>query len=201
MVDGGMTIPLGVMALWLGAALIPSAEAALAYTESVDEELSSSGMMPTVLEFGLGVNSVSGIMGRSGAMDADIFSFLVAPQQAVTSIRLSSFFPTSSVGGGSFLAIDDAATINMGDGSGHAANQVVNAMSGELLSAKVLLGLKYSGGNATLTAPMGPGWYTVWFQEGATTVRYTLDFTVVPEPSAGVLVVLGLVVAGRRRRP
>lgn len=196
-----MKIRLGIAVVWLLAVGIPAAGAALVYTESVDDELSGSGMMPTVLEFSLGVNSVSGIMGRSGAMDADIFSFLVAPDQRVTSIRLSSFFPTSSVGSGSFFAIDDAATINMGDGSGHAANQVVNAASGELLSARVLLGSKYSGGAATLQAPMGPGWYTTWFQEGATTVRYTLEFTVVPEPTAGALAGLGLAVLGRRRRP
>ncbi len=196
-----MKIPIGIAAVWLLAVGVPSAGAALVYTESVDDELSGSGMMPTVLEFSMGVNSVSGVMGRSGAMDVDIFSFLVAPNQRVTSIRLSSFFPTSSVGSGSFLAIDDAATINTGDGSGHAANQVVNAASGELLSTRVLLGSKYSGGAATLQAPMGPGWYTTWFQEGATTVRYTLEFTVVPEPSSAALAALGLAAGGRRRRP
>ena len=44
-----MKIPIGIAAVWLLAVGVPSAGAALVYTESVDDELSGSGMMPTVL--------------------------------------------------------------------------------------------------------------------------------------------------------
>jgi hypothetical protein len=51
--------------------------------------------------------------------------------------------------------------------------------------------------------PLGSGDYTFVFpQTGSTLITYTLDFTVIPEPSTLVLVLGGLAaVAGARRRP
>jgi hypothetical protein len=178
-----------------------ASDAALSYIESINGDLSGNGLAPSVLTFTTGLNQVSGTMGATaGPVDVDIFSFVVGSGQSITSIKLSSFVPVGSVSTGSFFALDDAATIDTGNGTNHAANRLVNASSGEFLSASVLFGTKFSGGASALAGPLGPGTYTIFFRETSTQVNYTLDFTMVPEPSVSLLLIPALGVMGRRRR-
>lgn len=180
---------------------ISTSEAALTYIESVSGDLSGNGTAPSVLAFTTGLNQVSGTMGATaGPVDVDIFSFVVGSGQSVTSIKLSSFVPVGTVVTGSFFALDDAATIDTGNGTNHAANRLVNASSGEFLSASVLFGTKFSGGASALGGPLGPGTYTVFFRETSTAVGYTLDFTMIPEPSSGILIMSAIGGMGFRRR-
>jgi hypothetical protein len=184
----------------IGLMTVSEAGAALVYLESSSGELSGAGGMPTALSFSLGNNTVSGMMGRSTSVDADIFQFTVASGESITSMFLSQYTPAGSAASGSFFAIASGSSINTGDGSAHAANNLVSASSGEFLSSSVLLGSKFSGGASTLTNPIGPGTYTVWFQETATTVNYTLNFVLVPEPSSALLAFCSLGLLARRRR-
>ena len=71
-------------------AAVPSAHAQATYDEAVDGDLSGVATDPTVIDFGLGTNSVSGTIGgdfNDPAADAsDYFGFSVAPGEAVTGI-------------------------------------------------------------------------------------------------------------------
>jgi hypothetical protein len=52
------------------------------------------------------------------------------------------------------------------------------------------------------TAPLGPGAYTFWVQEGTSSIVYRLELNVIPEPASIVLVSIGLgaLLLGRRGR-
>jgi len=193
-------ISLAIRCLCASFSLCSVAEGALTYIESTNGDLSGLGAAPTILDLGIGENTIFGTMGRTTAVDADIFSFSIVGGQSLTSISLLDFAPANSAFTGSFFAIAFGSTINTSDGNSHAANSLVDGSPSELLSPDVLLGEKFSGGDSTLTNPLGPGNYTIWFQETSTSVQYTLRFTVVPEPSTLALASFAFALAARRRR-
>lgn len=182
------------------------------YLESVSGDLSSSGAAPTFLNFDLGQNKVSGTMGRPNrnvAVDADIFTFTVNPGEWITSINILTFSPVAAPGPvGSFFAISGSSTINQTNPSTHLSNRLITG-TGEILP--LLAAGSFSdtvGQPATLglTAPLGAGNYTIWFQELSTNVDYTIGVTLsaVPEPSTyawgGAAALLGCVAVRRWRR-
>ena len=65
---------------------------------------------------------------------------------------------------------------------------------------------EHEGGAHTdigLDAPLGPGDYTVWFQETSALVPYQIEYvvTAIPEPGTAMLgVVFGIAAVLRRRR-
>jgi len=188
--------------IFIALVLSPLAQAALTYHETINGDLSGLGSAPTFLNFSQGVNTISGTMGLASSLDADIFTFNIAPGNSLTSVMMTQFDPVGEVIEGSFFAIAAGSKISTASGSGHAANTLVNASSRELLVPGALLGSKLSGGASALSTPVGLGSYTVWFQETATSVNYTLGFTVVPEPSTSLLALpASALLARRRRRP
>lgn len=177
---------------------------AIDYIESINGDLTATiaseiASSPTPLVFGLGVNTVSGTMGGDAGegilLDRDFFTFTLAPGQTLTSINMLVFSPV----GQSFYAIAPGTSISLISPAGHLSNVLING-TGEYLD-DLALGA-YSGGTG-LTAPLGAGTYTVWFQELASVVTYSTSYTVVPEPSTitalagGLGLLLGI---GRLRR-
>ena len=186
------------------------------YVETISGDLSNSGAAPTLLNFGLGQNTVSGTMGRpnnTAHSDADIFSFTVNPGETVTSISILSFAPVSRPGfAGSFFAISGANTINLTNPSSHLSNRLIST-TGEILPglaagafSDTLTGPQTQPHTLGLSAPLWAGDYTIWFQELSTNVGYTIGVTLtaVPEPSTyaltGAGLLCGLVVLRRRKR-
>ncbi|MFT3784294.1 MAG: PEP-CTERM sorting domain-containing protein [Nibricoccus sp.] len=187
------------------------AHAQLNYSEAVSGDLSGNALLPTVLDFAPGLNTVSGVMGRppGGAIDRDIFTFHLESWEQVTSINVLQYNPSVTPGViGSFLAISKGTTTNLTNPSTHLSNILIGS-TGEILPFLAAGSYSDSLGNqpATqgLTAPLGGGDYTVWFQELTTPVAYTLGITVaaVPEPSTYAAVGAGLLLLGcivRRRK-
>lgn len=182
----------------IGTASIALQTFGLTYEETVSGDLSNNPSAPTSLDFSLGLNSVSGTMGFVGGnTDADIFTFTVAPGQEITSLNVIAYTPSSSPGTGSFFAISAGTSISAAGGQTHLSNKLI-AGPGEILpdlaaTKRFTGGFTSSPGASSLTSPIGPGTYTVWFQEaGKTSVDYKLGFTVVPEPSTLAFFATGL---------
>lgn len=198
------TILLLLAGLTLFLATAASARAGIAWAESTQGDLSDDASAPTTLSFGPGANLVSGTMGSDAPgtpPDRDIFTFTLGADQTLTSILFTVFTPVNQ----SFYAIAAGVGIDTNSAEHHLANTLVKRTN-----ENILLNLafnSYSGGTG-LDVPLGPGTYTVWFQEISSVVTYSTTYTVavtpVPEPAVavagGMLSLLGLACLLRRRR-
>jgi len=190
------------MAVYISLALCGIMHAQIVnYVESTSGDLSGVATAPTVLDFAPGLNTVAGTMGRpaGGAIDRDIFTFHLENWEQVTSLNVLDYSPAATPGAiGSFLAISGSNTINLTNPSTHLSNILVSG-TGEILS--FLAAGSYSDSLGTqphtlgLTAPLGAGDYTIWFQELSTPVNYRLGISVVavPEPSTWGLIGAGFI--------
>lgn len=175
--------------------------APLIYNESTDGDLGPSASNPKVLDFDVGVNYITGTMGKlpSLPVDADFFTFALLPGELLTSISVVALsFP------GNFYALQSGATIDTGNGSAHLFNTLVLGL-GEIVDKP-----RYEPSSGSVDGfpdPLGAGTYTVWYQELGGVVNYSFAYTVtaIPEPAsyAGLagLGALALVASRRRGRP
>jgi hypothetical protein len=177
-------------------AIVSAPAMGLNYVESVSGDLSNNHASPTPLALTLGANTVGGRMGSNGvSVDPDIFSFTVSPGRSVNAIDLVTFAPVGSANGGSFFAISSGTSISSNDATQHLSNLLVNA-TGPLLPALATP----SFGGPGIAGPLGPGTYTVWFQELATQVDYSFRINVVPEPATFALAGSALLLTLARRQ-
>jgi len=186
----------------LALALTGSAQAAFVYLESISGDLSGDNNAPTLLHFLPGTNLINGVMGddefgTGPPLDQDFFTFTLAPGEYLTAINVTQF---SLLGGsGSFFAISRGTSITVDSTANHLSNHLINGL-GDILPT--LDSGSYSGGLG-LDAPLGPGDYTVWFQETSALVPYQIEYvvTAIPEPGTAMLgVVFGIAAVLRRRR-
>ena len=164
------------------------------HDEGVDGDLSGVFGAPTALVFGAGANTIIGSVGENGGTgasdgsDGDYLSIVIPAGFSLTSITIDSYsWSGASAGNRSFIATVAASSFTGQAGGDIDDFDLFNATSGDII-----------GG---LGGPFGPGDQSFWIQETAVGVAdYTITFTLVPEPFAGVLLLAGLVgLAGRRR--
>ncbi len=169
------------------------ASAATIWDESIDGDLSGVGAAPTELTLAAGTNTVIGTIGNNGntgavgGQDADYFYFTVPAGATVTSLTVDSYTFAPSNPGSSFAGYVNGLGF-AGQGAGNVDDFLLfNAASGDI--------------TASLGGPYGVGTHSFWLQETAdTVVSYALTFTLVPEPSAGLLMLgAGLALVGLRR--
>ena len=149
---------------------------ALVWDEGIDGDLSDNNLAPTPLTLDVGVNLIAGTMGKppSLPLDRDIFTFTLPAGFSLTSIAVVSISPVHN----SFYAIAAGTSINTGNAATHLSNALIGG-PGEYLDD---LAIAPQFGGTGLTSPVGPGTYTVWFQETAAQRNYQMAYTVVPEP-------------------
>ncbi|MFN0079714.1 MAG: PEP-CTERM sorting domain-containing protein [Prosthecobacter sp.] len=181
---------------------------ALNWNEMINGELSNVGNAPTFILFTEGSNLIEGTMGSLGGvgpLDADVWTFTIAAGYYLTGISLASYSaPTSGLD--SFMAIDDATTINMSDPSQHLSNglwtEELDGFGNTYTDLMAILDAGPMFGGTGFDGPIGPGDYTFWVQEGSEQIEYCINFVVTPVPEPGSALLLGL--AGmlmlRRRR-
>ncbi len=192
---------------------------AVNWNEINNGDFSGDGDAPTsIFTLGTGSNLIEGtISGSDGtATDVDIWNFTIAAGYYLSGINLVSYSdngfgaPLGTIS--SFMAIDDALTINTGDPSQHLSNGLWNEQSpdGGTTTFTDMLAILQAGpefGGDGISGQLGAGNYTFWVQETATPgnsldISYCIDFIVTPVPEPGSALLLGM--AGllmlRRRR-
>ena len=173
--------------------VVGSAQAVTIFDEAVDTDLSGDLSAPTVLNLGLGENTISGSIGLSGGTgatdgtDADYFTFTIAPGIELTSITVDNY--TGNDGGISFLGFVADSSFGGQTGDDIDGSVLFGASSGEIIS------------DLTGSTSLGAGDYSFWLQETAdVTPGYSLTFTTVPEPSTSLLLGGALCLLGVRRK-
>lgn len=193
----------------LAACALPFGTAkALNWDELNDGELSGDGNAPTFITFTEGSNLIEGTMGSlggTGPLDADVWTFTITAGYYLTGITLVAYSaPTGPHD--SFMAIDDATTINMSDPSLHLSNGLWNeqldGFGNTYTDLMAILDAGPAFGGTGFDGPLGPGNYTFWVQEGSEQIQYSINFemTAVPEPGSSLLLGLAGLLMLRRRR-
>lgn len=180
---------------------VPALALAADYDEGVLGDLSNDPLAPTSLGvLAEGPHTVSGTT-TDQPLDADFFTFEVAPGTALASIVLDGYSGPPA-GGGSFLALEDAPVFSSTvDASGFLGTALIGRLPGSLVGEDVLddVGTAVFGG-AGFTGELGPGTYTLWYQETGGPTGYAFTLNIVPAPGAAALLGLAGIGATRRRR-
>jgi hypothetical protein len=201
------------------AAATSVAQADVIYNDTIDGDLSNDYLNPTSVSLTAGTSSVivHSSIDELGNLDLDFLHIALPAGGALEHIILASHTGDS---GTSFMGLQSGAAFtfdpdqNTGDpflcldlclGWAHfGPNEAFNGLGigGDLMvGADEFTGLDDSvppGFDPPLTDPD----YTFWLQENSSNATYQLDFVVSPEPSTGVLVLVGVMIGafGRARR-
>ncbi len=163
---------------------------ALDYDESVDGDLSTDPLNPTVVALDVGVNNISGSVS-SPDDTRDYFTFSIAAGQELTGLFLLEYTDLATGGDGNrgFIHLDDGTqsvvpspTTTLDFLGGAHLDRVAFPSAGD----NVLQALAAAPqGGVGFTAPLGPGDYTINVQQtGPPLTGYSLALNVVPEPSS-----------------
>ena len=172
-----------------------SAQGQVIHDEGLDGDLSGDFTMPDALVVADGANTIVGQIGNNGdtgatnGQDADYLSITLGAGESITAITVDSFTFDPTDPGMSFLGYVAGAAFTGQEAGDIDGNVLFSAGSGDILPG-------LAGG------PLGEGTWSFWLQETAdTVVDYELTFTVVPEPSAPMMLVFGAagLLAVRRR--
>ena len=203
----------GLAAIALVLTMLSNAHAIPVYTESIDGDLSGSGLTPTVITLGLGSNEITGTTGNvAGVSDRDYFvvtvplNFKLAQliEEAGTEAGQSGAFARG------FFAVQLGPQVTLPPNTMTATgllgwtHYVPTATDIDILPA---MGNPTPLNGATgFGPPLGPGTYAFWIQDTTPgTFNYGFDLVlVVPEPASGGLMAVGLFALWgylRRRNP
>lgn len=184
----------------LAAALLAAftcAQADTRWDESLQGDLSNSGLAPTAVSMAPGHNVVLGTIGNAGSgIDRDYFKFTVPAGHELSALWL---LPVTGVSGGaSFFAIQAGPQVTVSpSGAGVEALYGFNHYGTDLVGQDILVPMV-----GPQKAPIPAGTWSVWLQETGGEVSYGLDFVItqaVPEPATLGLFALGLAGLSCRR--
>ncbi len=174
-------------------------QAATAWDENLDGELSSDPLAPTSVIFADGVNTVSGSVTSLNDV-RDYLTFTIPTGHQLVGILLQSYMDLDTGGPGNrgFYAISDGATsaIPGGTTSGSflgGAHLDPLAPGTDLLALLATDSLTGTG----VSAPLGAGEYTFLVQQtGPQLTGYQLDFIVAPIPVPAAVWLFGSALVG-----
>ena len=191
-------LPLASLALFAA-----SAQAATVWNEGSNGDISSSEAAPTSIVFALGNNVILGSV-NGGNDNRDYITFTIGAGQSLTGIELLAYddLNTGAVNDGNrgFHAINLGATSfipSIATSSSFLGGNHLDPVFGTNLLPSLGAGIAGTG----FTGALGPGTYSYLVQQtGPELTGYSVQFTIVPEPSTLLLSVVGAGMALRRRR-
>mgnify|MGYP003634727948 CR=1 FL=1 len=168
-------------------------------------DLSNDPNAPKALgALNVGVSEIIGVIesiddGFVVVPDPDIFTFSVAAGR-----QLDSIFINFGTGSNHFVGIDDGPTSDSGNGTQLLVATLWSNTDNNVNLLDLTTAQQTFNGSG-VTAPLGPGDYTVWVQENSEggwdySTLVTISATAVPEPSGILLAAVPLFVWTRRRR-
>ncbi|HWB19678.1 MAG TPA: hypothetical protein VG711_05205 [Phycisphaerales bacterium] len=178
-----------------------AADAGTLWNESVNGDLSDDRFNPTALSLQLGVNSLFATTG-SGAADREYFSVTVPTGMQLSELNLVSYVGSDNTG---FIGVQQGSVFTEPPTNTQVFNLLgwshIGPSSGNV-GQNILDDIGWGGGAIGYEGPLPAGTYTYWVQQLGSPMTYQLDYVVtnVPAPSAGALMMLGVVKLGRRHR-
>lgn len=175
--------------------------AATVYSESVNGDLSSNGLSPTLITLTAGSNQIIGKNGNQDSAVRDYLTFTVPSGYALTSITLLG----DTIGNVGFLGLQAGNQVTLPTNTSTAAGLLgwwhytpanIGANLLPLMAAP-------ANGSSGFAPPLGPGAYSLWIQEsspGLFTFDFDLVLTQVPEPATWLLTALGAGLLGLGRK-
>jgi hypothetical protein len=189
--------------LSLAVGLGSSAFGGTLWNSAVNGPLSTSGLAPTVLgPMTLGSNEVFASTGlnAAGVVDQNYFTVTVPTGFALASL---TELPGTQVGGlASFIGLEAGPQVTVGSNPATAAGLLgFTLYTPADINTNILPSMAVAAdGSSGFTAPLGPGQYSFWIQEGGTLGTFQFGFdlglvsTAVPEPGTLTISLIGLAI-------
>jgi hypothetical protein len=176
------------------------AQAAVAWDESTQGDLSNVGASPTFVALSTGANQILGTTGNQGTgTDRDMFRVTVPAGFQLTSLQVLTSTTPLNLG---FLGIQSGSQITSTSSSAALAGWTHYTVADR--GTNVLPRVGTGAGAIGFTGALGAGNYAFWIQDfdaGVSPYGFELTLAAVPEPSTAAVMLLGLVgIAGLRRR-
>jgi hypothetical protein len=170
--------------------------AAFVYDEASDGDLADDGLTPTVLDAGVGVNTLA---GTSMSGDLDYLTFNVGAGLRLDAIVLFAYASDDDL---SFAAVQSGATFTEPPSGTDPGNLLGWVHFGDLLvGTDILDDMGMGDGAIGFAPPLPSGDYAFWIQQTGTEAAYEMHFMIspVPVPAGLYLLASGLLALGGAR--
>lgn len=188
--------PAGVLLCGTLGLIVSGAASAATLDEAVDGDFSTDGANPTAITLDLGANIIAGT-STSDPQDRDFITFTIGAGQSLDSLVLNTLDTT--LFNSAFLGIIDAASFPTPIDSVTPFD-----LLGFILFDQTWVGADLlEGVNDTNDNPinqLGPGTYSIWYQETTAETAYSFTANLVPEPGSAALLLIAAGGLLRRRR-
>jgi hypothetical protein len=175
--------------------LTPVASADFFWNEAVDGDLSNDRLAPNAFLFFPGTHS---LLATTGGGNLDYLSITVPAGAQFTELRLTSYQGDDET---AFVAVQSGAVFTEAPDFPDQANLLGWAHFGPFnIDTDILDDIGGGFGSIGFTPPLPSGTYTFWLQQLGGPVSYQMDFTIIPAPTAAVLLFIGAATTGGRRR-
>ncbi|MEM0982354.1 MAG: hypothetical protein AAGI17_00220 [Planctomycetota bacterium] len=198
----------GVIALAgpVASPFVGTAAGQVTFTEADLGEFSDDANAPTVLDFIVGINTVSGSVTQSNDLangNRDFFTFTLTAGQELVAVNVIQWEDLASGSGNQGFIGGNIDSVGLVPGGATSADfEFGTLVGGTDVGNDILPDLAANNtAGPDFIGPVGPGTYTFVIQQtGPQNSSYTLDFVVTPAPATAAMLGFAGLTAARRRR-